>query len=170
MEYNWKGDALAKLLLLFLLLAILINSVILTGFQVITQYPYQNRDEIISAFSDYNCVDSRITDKASAWLFAAPGKASRLIVSEKHFLLNRHRLLLDQEAGRGFSADIKADCGTVTVQLSGSSEIGNFTLRSNSVRIAKTPLAVPAPFFLWNLLMLALECIALWVIHKLRNG
>ena len=95
---------------------------------------------------------------------AAPGKENRLVVTGKHFLLNRHEVLLDQEVGRKFSAQLKADTGTVLVRISESSgsRIGGFAL--------KTGFKVPISFVLWNILLIVLEILGWNLIKKLRNG
>ncbi len=172
MRYNWKGDALAKVWILLLVLALVINSGILMGFQIMTRYPYQSSMEALVPYGDYNIIDRNVTPELSCWLLAAPGKENRLILTEKHFAFNRHRLLLDEEVGRGFSASVKADLGRVSVRLEGKSRINSLFFRSTSLplRISSFWLRIPLMFLLWNLALLVLEILVCYLIHKARNG
>lgn len=172
MRYNWKGDALAKLWSLLLVLALVANSGILIGFQMILNYPYQKSADVLAPYQDYNIIDQSVTPELSAWLLAAPGKENRLILTEKHFALNRHRLLLDEEVGRGFSASVKADLGRVSVRLEGESRIEGLSFRPNSIplRISSFRLRIPLMFLVWNLALLVLEILVCYLIHKARNG
>lgn len=172
MPYNWKGDALAKLMILILVLVLLVNGGILVGFQLMTKYTYKTSRESIEAYTDYNLIDSTVTDQVCSYLLAAPGKENRLVLTEKHFLFNRHRVLLDQEVDRNFSAELKADLGKVFVNLDGKSQIGNVSLRAVSLpfRFSTLSLRIPAGIFLWNLALLTIELLVLFLIHRIRNA
>ena len=171
MPYNWKGDALAKLLILILVLVLLVNSGIIIGFQMMTGFPYESSAQILDGYADYNVIDRSVTPELSAYLLAAPAKKNRLVLTERHFLANRHRVLLDEEIDRGFSASIKANLGRVTVRMDGS-KIGNVSLRPTSlpIRISALSLRVPLSFVLWNLALLAVELLVGYLIHKIRQG
>nr|MBQ8243909.1 hypothetical protein [Oscillospiraceae bacterium] len=172
MPYKWKGDALAKLLILGLILILLINGGIVIGFQLMTDYTCESREELLSAYPDYNILDRNVTSELSVYLLAAPAKENRLILSEKHFLFNRHRLLLDEEVQRHYSADVKADLGTVSIRLEGASRISGFSFRPTSLplRISTLTLRIPLGFVLWNLALLAVEGIVCILFHKIRNS
>lgn len=172
MDYSWRGEALARLMILILILVLVVNSAVLIGFQLMTDYTYESRDEILSAYPDYNIIDSTVRADLSAYLLAAPAKENRLVLTEKHFLLNRHRLLLDEEVDRHFSAEVKSELGPASIQLDGKSKIDRFSFRSTSlpIRISSFSLRVPLGFVLWNLVLLAVELLLGFLIHKIRNG
>lgn len=164
MEWSWKGEMMARFAFLILILVVLVNCGIVLAFQAMLGYPLETPQEAIAQYEQYNVVDSKVNDKMSAFLLAAPGKENRLVVTGKHFLLNRHEVLLDQEVTRKFSAELKADTGTVLVRISEStgSQIGALGLRPG--------FKTPVPFVLWTIGLIVVE-IALWqLIHKLRNA
>lgn len=171
MPYNWKGDALAKLMILVLVLVLLVNGGVIIGFQLMTDYTFKSSRDAISPYTDYTLIDSRVTDQVCAYLLAAPAKENRLMLTERHFLANRHRILLDEEVGRHYSEEVKSDVGTVIVRMDGS-KIGNVSLRPASlpIRISSLHFRVPLNFVLWNLALLAVELLVWYLIHKIRNG
>ena len=164
MEWSWKGEMMARFAILILFLFFLANCGIVLTFQLMLGYPLETPQEAIAQYSDYNIVDQKVNSRSAAFLLAAPGKENRLVVTGKHFLLNRHEVLLDQEVGRKFSAELKADAGTVLVRISEStgSRIGAHAIR--------TGFKVPFPFVLWTMALIVLECTAWWVFKKIRNG
>ena len=91
---------MARFAFLILALIVLVNCGIVLAFQAMLGYPLETPQEAIAQYEQYNVVDSKVNDKMSAFLLAAPGKENRLVVTGKHFLLNRHEVLLDQEVER----------------------------------------------------------------------
>ena len=164
MEWSWKGEMMASVMAGIVILAILVNCGIVLGFQMMLGYPLETPQEAITQYSDYNILDQKVNPRSAAYLLAAPGKENRLVVTGKHFLMNRHEVLLDQEVGRKFSAELKADAGTVLVRISEStgSRIGAHAIR--------TGFKVPVPFVLWTMVLIGLECVAWRLFRKLRNG
>ena len=164
MEWRWKGEMMARFALVILILFIFANCGIVLAFQSMLGYPLKTPQEAIAPYSDYNLVHQHITDQSAAYLLAAPGKENRLVVTGKHFLLNRHEVLLDQEVGRKISAELKADAGTVLVRISEStgSQIGAHAIR--------TGFKVPVPFVLWTIMLIAFEFTAWRLFKKLRTG
>ncbi len=164
MEYSFRGEMLARFAFAILIGFLLVNCALVVGLQMLLGYPLHTPQEAIGEYTEYNLVDTKVNDRSAAYLLAAPGKENRLVVTGKHFLLNRHEVLLDQEVGRKFSAQLKADTGTVLVRISESSvsRIGGFAL--------KTGFKVPISFVLWNILLIVLEILGWNLIKKLRNG
>ena len=164
MEYSFKGEMLARFAFAILIGILLLNCTLVLGLQILLGYPLHTPQEAIEEYTEYNVVDTKVNDRSAAYLLAAPGKENRLVVTGKHFLMNRHEVLLDQEVDRKFSAELKADTGTVLVRISEStgSRIGGFAIRSG--------LKVPMSFVLWNILLIVLEILGWNLIRKLRKG
>lgn len=164
MEYSFRGEMLARFAFAILILILVLNSALIIGVQMLLGYPLRTPQEAIAEYTEYNLVDTKVNDRSAAYLLAAPGRENRLVVTGKHFLMNRHEVLLDQEVDRKFSAELKADTGTVLVRISENSGslIGGFAVRSG--------FKVPIPFVLWNILLIVLEILGWNLISKLRKG
>lgn len=172
MHRHWKAEGLSNLMILILVLVLMVNSGILIGFQLMTAYTFDSFQDILVPYADYNCIDSTVTNDLSAFLLAAPGKENRLILAEKHFLVNRCRVLMDEEIGRNFSAKVNTDLGTVSVKIQGETKIESLSFRSSSVpiRISSFHGRIPLRFLLWNLLLLGLELLGWFLFHKIRGN
>ena len=164
MEYSFRGEMLARFAFAILIGILLLNCALVIGLQMLLGYPLRTPQESIGEYTEYNVVDTKVNDRSAAYLLAAPGKENRLVVTGKHFLMNRHEVLLDQEVDRKFSAELKADAGTVLVRVSETtgSRIGGFAIRSG--------FKVPMSFVLWNILLIVLEILGWNLIRKLRKG
>lgn len=170
--YSWKGDALAKLLLVMLVLVIVVNSGIIIGIQLMAAYPYGSLAETKAAYTSHTVIDQSGDAALSAFLLSASGNENRLIVTEKHFAANRYRVILDTEIGRDYSAQVKAHCGTVSVRLEGNKQITALSFRGASLPIhfGLLRMRVPVSFLLWNLLVLTIEILAAYLFHRIRSS
>lgn len=164
MEYSFRGEMMARFAFAILILFVLANCGIVLGFQMMLGYPLETPQEAIAPYSGYNIVDQKVNDKGAAYLQSSPGKENRLVVTGKHFLLNRHEVLLDQEVHRKFSAELKADAGTFLIRISDTtgSRIGGFGLRPGP--------KIPLSFAFSAIGLIALEFIGWRLFRKLRNG
>ena len=164
MEYSFRGEMLARFAFAILIGILLLNCTLVIGLQMLLGYPLHTPQDSIGAYTEYTVVDTKVNDRSAAYLLAAPGKENRLVVTGKHFLLNRHEILLDQEVDRKYSAELKADTGTVLVRISETtgSRIGGFALKSG--------FKIPGSFILLNILLIGLEILGWHLLNKLRNG
>lgn len=170
--HHLKGDTLAKLWLILLVFILILNSGILIGLQLMTTYTYDSIADTRAAYADYNLLDTAGDVEFSAVLLAAPGRNTRLLVTQKHFLVNRHCIVLDTEVDRHYSATAKTDQGNITVKLNGIREIAGFYRKAASLplQISSLRFRVPLHFLLWNLLLLGLECLGGFLFTRFRSA
>lgn len=168
--HHLKGEITARIWLLILAVILILNFGLIAGIQIMVAYPYENLMDIRALYTDYNEVDFAGDGTPAAILLAAPAKENRLVITEKHFLANRCRIVLDEEVGRNFSTKANADLGTISIRLKGST-IESFHPKHTSlpIRISSLQFRVPVNFLLWNFLVLAIECMAAYLIYKLRS-
>lgn len=169
--HHLKGETIAKLWLVILVVVLIVNSSILIGLQLMTTYTCDSIADARSAYADYNLLDVSGGVELSATLLAAPGKNTRLLVTQKHFLANRHNIVLDTEVDRHYSATVNTDQGRVSVKLNGIREITGLSRKTTSLplRLSSFQLRVPLSFLLWNLLLLGLELLGYYLFVKLRS-
>jgi len=169
--YKWKGDLLSKYLLLILVCVLVLNSILIAGVQILISYPLRSHRAVLEPYNDYNIIDIAGGDQLMAFLLAAPGKESRLLVTEKHFFASRCHVVLDTEVNRHYATDIRSNIGTVHVHLEGISRIGGLSFQGISlpIRISTFTYRIPGSFLLWNLLLLTLEILTAVLFHKLRT-
>lgn len=168
---HWKVEWTSNLLILILLGAILVNALLVFGFQVWFVYGLSTPEAALLSHCDAAVVDSAAETHMQSWLLEKPGGSYQLVTTEKHVFLDRYRVVkkgtftVDENP---LSKTVLGDGALVHITISGG-RITQYQENSLALQIIRNGPRIPFAFLVYSLLLIVAEIAAVLLVRKIRG-
>lgn len=170
-EYNthhWKVDFVSNLWILQLLAMLLVNAVLIVGFQVWFVYDLDRPEEALAAYGDYEILDSEDDGKMFSWLLASPDGEKVILTVEEHILFRQYRAMKPKALPEDGATRFAGDAVQVHITVNQDS-IRQYAVSNFGLSLLRNMPALPMVYLLWGTVMISLEVAAWLLIRKLRG-
>lgn len=171
-ERQWKGKFPAMVYGMILLGIFLLNCAAVVGVDAALKYPYSSQEAAMAQLDEYPVAD--LYGGYSRWnlqlylLETEEGMAFTAV--EKHFLLDRYRVISQGAVVEGQRASIWGGRGKVSATII-DGQLEGVTLTPLEIRlIPNTGIYVPTTIFFLCLGLMAVELVLYLVFRKLRDA
>ncbi len=169
---HWIVKAWERFFLLILAAVFALNCGLILAVQVLLIYdiPAPVTDEtVLRMEAGAEILDHRNAAPLQSWLLKTQSGETKLVTLEKHPFLEDYRVVRKGTLTIG-AADFEDNIGTDSARLMlavTDGEIARYDVTGSGIRIRG--FSIPLVFVLWNVLLIALEIIACWLIGKLKK-
>lgn len=172
-----KVKSYTNLYILLFAILIVVNAVLLTGFQLWFVYKIdgpvsaETVTSLSENYADCTVIDSDTTQYFRGFLLESPEGDRYLVTLEKHFIQDRYRILrkatleLPEEP---YSDVVMGDSEGLSLAVENGT-ITRFNANSLMMSFLYDRVRIPTAYFLYSLLMITLEALLLFGLHKLRK-
>ena len=163
-----QADFLSGLYILQIIAMLLVNAVLIVGFQVWFVYDLNSPEEALAAYGDYEILDSEDDGKMSSWLLASPDGEKVILTVEEHILFRQYRAMKPKALPEDGATRFAGDAVQVHITVNQDS-IRQYAVSNFGLSLLRNMPALPMVYLLWGTVMISLEVAAWLLIRKLRG-
>lgn len=166
--YHWKVDFASDIMILQVLAMLLVNALVIVGFQLWFVYDLDRPEDALEAFGSYAVLDSETDGKLSSWLLASPDGEKVVLTVEEHILFKQYRPMKTKAIPEDGTLRFTGDAVQVHMTIEKDS-IRQYAVSNFGIALTQKLPALPKVYVLYGTLMIALEIAAYFLFRKLHG-